>query len=1224
MSILPLRSVFMVAICSLFLSPQLRAGEESARNRAVAAARTIGIRLNKLEERDFFKVPAQRDRGYRGFPTSVETTYRDGLRMDLKAAFADIELAKQISDAGIDEDLLLRELVQSDGQRFFNTPGHVDLESFREKLRLLDKVHQDDELGFSNAIFTLLGSPGDTDAEILGKWLERGKLLTGELYLGAPETLSIARQARCVSDLFLLGSAMRSERVSRLETASPETWQTLQSFFDGELKPKALAYARRRFERDGPMRDRSLPVLAAAAFVVPELSIEKARICNYQTYQKLALGHARGLAALVRAIDAPMADTNLARKALSQILDYRVRPYYIGSLEVREKRTLPCEPDRELETILEKANFFGKNGHREGRAYTNRVEILEQLFLRPSALETRDFLFALKSPESWVDYFRQTLLKSDREKQLSCLESIKNKGTITLRDTKNLFLARCILSHPAYDKNPTLKDLREKIFSDLSEQAPRLAIHHFRTAPRHWDRVDIAFIEMSKLVPGFDLASLNIPTYRKYMYENREFRKAMKEISKDFQGLTESPCPELLDDEIGLFQSDYVYRIGKFNKRLHPDFVTTINRKLDILVTHRESPFAPPQNELRPNMAKPGTPIRELRAANRFFPDAPHSNPILHDLIEGPDGGLGGIGEMFLSAPQGYESREFALDAIARSTDLKLDEALFALALDIGTGDPTPTDLSTAAIRWLNYFAKTQSQARFHSTPDQLAHAIRGAFLCRLVIQSDSFAGTVERVSVAGIDNEVSLLLEKTLANQVRSMRSVLKSIDPSSALNKDTAYIKKRWYILKAWHTESSKWIEAFIADPLLMAEVIRVRSSSEKQTRSYEEIFPAISQFEKLLGEIEHRIQSESQTPQAEDLFTTADFGGLIMGALLTLETETPPMMKQSTDFPDTGQPKLDLSKSVSRNLFADVREALSEAGLQRFAHAVDPSDFPGIERRHETSQENHVEEEEMDATHEFLLESLKGVIARAKGQIESERLTDLKALENVTVRAARADRIFFAGDPERYSLLIDPSLVLHEWNNRSKIETLAEFRTIETRSQAQTQIYRTRRVRKDLEFEREQLFQERQDLADRIELAKKWAAENEADFDPEAVIDVIIAKEDRIVELEGEIAVYQETETLFRLHHLQLAQELQRHRRAHSDLLESAKRDILLAKSAEPELPEPEETQPVAIFQRGRNPEIVTPSWPRPTVYPTTNTSTSSRGSYFQRVFGGRGRR
>ncbi|MDF1752186.1 MAG: hypothetical protein P1U89_05335 [Verrucomicrobiales bacterium] len=1217
-----------------FLYPEISSAAASeaevVEKRALSAAKAIEVRLSRLEDRDFFSVAANLESSYGKYLLSPSATYIECLRSDLRAAFAEIELAKQYPGLELSSDTILDIFLSGKRGDFFGSEGHLKNQIFLERSRLLRKLVEDKELAFADRLFLLSSETNDTSGTILKKWHERSKFLASEGYLANDEKMSVSQQAECVRTLFFLSLILESKYIEEAAVESPEVFAAFQSFLSEELKTALQAYSRKRFVKDGPLRDRSLPLLSAGATILPDLTFESVGVTTHQNYKKLALAHARGLAALVDAIDAPMADTNFARRSIGQIIDYRVRPFYLGSTGIREKGALPCEPGGELDMILTHADFFGEEGHFNGVQYRKRVQVLEQLFLKPSSSETLDYLLALKEPKDWLAYFK-TKISGEGETPGECVAAIE-KGEIEPIHLKNLFLSRCILSHSAFDTTDELRQGRDSIKAKLREIAPDLAVNLFKTMPDRWNQVDLAFVEISKLVPGFELESLSIPTYESYLNQRKDYEWAIQTLPTDLLSLSEEASPDLFDNEVGLFQSDYVYRNGKFNKRLSPEFVKKINGKLNLILNYRQSQFSPPDNTRRPGLEKTGAAMRELLVVNRNYPDDEPDNPQLHDLLEGPDGGFGGLGQLFNCDPKGYESLETALDAIASTENLKLGDALFNMALDVGIEKPTAADKAAAARKWLNYFKKTQSIARFHSTPHQLTEAIRGAYICRLVVQSDDFVEAVERSPevAVGSSEDVSSVLENTLSSQVRVMNSILSSVDPSTALNKDINHIKSRWYNLKAWHTESIKWLESVVADPSLMSEVSRIRSLSREKDDSYRDIAPVISRVEETLAAVEPRIVAERHSDRHDELFKPLDFANLVMGQLVTLERKAAEnaRVEPEVELSQVGAKSAEtLSQEITHQLFLDIRESVSQAGFEDLSQVNSLTEFPSITRAYYENVGFRKRSEDA-AIHELLLHQLKGAIAKAKGRIEAERVTDLNQLEDLTIRASRADRIFFAGDPERYSLLIDPSFLLHEWNNRHKIETIAEFRTVETRAQAQTQIFRFRKEREKLEAERKTLAQQQEELEKRLELARKWADDNNYDFDPDSVIDQMLAMEDKINSLQGDITGYQKMEEKYRQHHLFLAQQLHSYKMGDSKFNREKTREYLLAQAKIDPLPDPEpdidgiieKPPPKKTYSKPKT------TYRKPTTSRSSSGSSSSRsrssgGGFFQRLFGGR---
>ncbi len=1229
----PRLSICLFVLWAGLLGPPVFGWEEEesrlAARRGESAAKFIGQRLAGLEDRDFFGVPPlEWPVGYRGFPLAGDASYLEALRFDLRSAFAEIHLARSFPMVNWDESMAIEWLTGSEGRGFFHSDAHLDYTATETILARLDRLAADPALRWPDRIFSLLRDTGESDAEVFADWLDRSRPLADESRLRGTVPLESAAQAHAIRDLYLLSVVLRSSGASRAALSEPLAAERDRLL--SELNLAVRTFLRRRFEEDGPLRERSLPVFAAASRLLPGLTMDSAGICTQSTLAKSALQHARGLARLAELIDAPMADTAEARRALAHILDYRVQPYYIGSLEVREKGTLPCPAYGELEMLLNEASFFGKDGHRDESTYQNRIRVLEPLFLRPSASETRDHLFALETPHGWLRHFRETLLHSDLPGKDGALEAIRKRGSVSPRDMKNIFLARCILSHPAFDRDESLRESRDELLTAIGREAPDLAIHHFRNSPESWNEVDLAFLEMSKLIPDFDLAGLAIPTYRDYLKQRNEYRSALREIPQDLIGLAAESSPGLVPDRIGLFQSDYVHRTGKFHHRLHPDFITSINRRLNVILAYRESPFTPPDLRHRPSLARPGSAIRELRVHNRLHPETGLTNPELHDLLEGDEGGLGGLGELCLSDPRDYEAYEPVLDAIARCQDLRLGEVLFALAMDVGIQNPTYEDKAAAVRRWLRYFSRTQSTARFHSTPEELRRAIRGAFVFRLVSQCDSFVEVLQRSAdhETGSPDDIGPLFEKTLATQIRAMTSVLSSIDPSTALNKDTEYIKKRWYILKAWHTESIKWLETILAEPVLMAEVTRIRNLSRQHNRSYTEVVPAIARYQSILQGAGPASRSSSW-PDPGDRTTPWELASRVMDQLLAVERQGARARVGEVEFVEYVRPGSHLSREITGQLLEELRLGVHQAGFIHLSEATVPEDLGELARDDERALAQ-LQREELSLLHETLLVEVEAAIAGAKGRIEAERNTDLRVLEDLTLRAARADRIFFAGDPERYSLLIDPSPVLQEWNQRHRIETLAEFRALETRAEAQREILRAREERRQLDNERSKMALARASLTQRLEKASVWADENDLSFNPDSVIDEMITLEDRIVALQQEIERSRQREERLRVYHFRTAHELQRYRL----------RDRLVADGKDWE----EELREAPIELAGREPEEEPPPAimiaPEPRTSSRASTSRSSnasvgrsdsssassspRGGFFSRIFGGRGRR
>ncbi len=1236
MKALPLRFlseiVFFTVFCSFF--SLISFGDDSnedvggASDSAITAAKAIEKRLVRLTERDFFDVKADRAKSYGRYPISSSMTYRNCLRNDLRLAFAELELAKINPTAKVDVDRILEVIVTGDYSDFFGCDGHINSANYQERRQLFEELVSDEELRFADRIFFLLKGSEDDSIATFAKWFLHLKELTSEKQLGTDGKLSVIQQARCVRFIHLFSFVLKSQSVGEVSSRSPESYEEMQKFLTGELAETIKRYCRRRFVEDGALRDRSLPIMAVANTIIPDLTLSVAGIAPYQEYKKLALAHARGLAALVEAIDAPMADTNLVRSSIGQIIDYRIKPFYLGSIDIREKGTLPCKPNGELEIILKNAKFFGTNGHLKGDVYRKRVEVLEQLFLRPSSGESRDFLFALKKPEEWLIYFENVLF-SDSKESMSCFSAIRALK-VSEMNMKNLFLARCILNHNAFEATTELRESRDALLKRVLDGAPQLAVSLFKEKPEQWNQVDLAFVEISKLVPEFDLTALSIPTFEAYLNQRRDYEWSIQSLPKDLASLAEPGSNNLLDYEIGLFQTDYIYRTGKFNKRLHPEFLKKINGKLDLIYSYRESQFTPPDLTARPSFNKAGSAIHELAVVNHHHPDNEPGNPQLHDLLEGSEGGFGGLGALFRCDPQGYESRETILDALTSSEDFELGDFLFKLAIDAGIEHHSDADKAASARRWLNYFKRTQSVVRFYTNSTQLTEAIRGAFLCRLIVQSRNFVEVVERSHevAVGSPEDVSYLLENTLSSQIGIMNSILSSVVPSTALNKDIEQIKLRWYDLKAWHTESIKWIETILAEPTLMNEISRIRSLSRDKSDSYEKLAPAIGKIEQVIASVEPRIVAERNSDRREESFKPLDFANLVMGQLVTLQSvgESGSVVEEAhKELRSIGSvPEEVLHDEVTHQLLIDVRKAVAESGFTELSEVNSLSDFPSVSRAYYEKSINYIENDGA-ATHQLLLHQLKGAVAKARGRIEAERVTDLNRLEDLTIRAAKADRIFYAGNPDRYALLIDPSFLLHEWNNRHKIETIAEFRTVETRAHAQTQIFRYRKEREKLEQERKSLTEKRAELDSRLTLARKWAKENQYDFDPDSVIDQMLTMEDRVQSLQKEIQSYQKTEEKYRQHHITLAQQLHGYKMSDDRFSSGKSREFLLAQAKNNSSPDLEFDPSVTAIIK---PIAKKTSSPRTTYRWSTSSSRNaasrsdspSRGGFIQRFFRG----
>lgn len=1198
---------------------------------ALRAASVIEQRLSKLRRVNLKEESASQSFDYEGLPISRKATHLQCLRADLRTAFAKIELAKQHPDHCLNPNELLEIIITGKGEDFFGSGGHLDHDSFLRRADLLDQIAFDHELHLGDRLFELIRVNGASDVDTLKEWLTLVHPLLTRQYLGSSSMMSVSRQSRCIRTLYLFGIVIGSKHAKSAVAESSDVAEQLATFRH-KLARVVKSYARERFERDGPLRNRALPVLTAAQRIVPELSRENVGVTSHRNYQKFALSHARGLGSLVRYIESGEASQEAVRQAIGQIIDYRVRPFYIGSREIREKGPIPCPQNQELEMLIAHSSFFGEGGHHQGSLYRSRLKVLENLFLSDEAGETRDYLMALKTPLEWLSYFRNTLIGSG-----SCLE-VLHSGRIREKDLENLFLARCILTHRAFDTTAELRRGRDQLKSAVTRDAPQLAVELFQNSPLEWNLVDLAFLEISKLNPEFSLEELCIPTFDEHLNQRETYLEAVRTIPSDLISLEDSSSPSLINNEVELFESDYVYRTGKFDRRLSPRFIESFNHKLSIILAYRNSMFTPPDTTPRPGLEQVGNPLVELKILNRNHPDLPPGNPQLHDLIEGPEGGLGGLGQFLLADPRGYELRESAMDAIAICEQLELGDSLFHLAMDAGMHEPTDLDRARAAKKWLKYFRKTQSKARFHATPEELTKALRGVFLCRLVVQCEDFIETVERTPevAVGSTEDVSSLLEATVTNQVKIMNNILSAVDPSTALNKDVEYIKERWYKMKAWHTESLKWLEAVIADPVLMSEVSRIRQLSREKSDSYDDIAPSLSRIEETLSAVEPRIISDRYSNRNEEMFKPLDFANLIMGQLVTLENATVSSTLIAPERSNADSRERDskarLTHEINEQLFSDVRKAIAEAGFEDLSKVTSLTQFPRVIRAYYqnggfASSDDHA------VTHEFLLQQLKGAIAKAKGRIEAEKVTDLKELEDLSLRASRADRIYFSGDPERYSLVIDPSFLLHEWNNRHKVETIAEFRTIETRAQAQTQIFRFRKEREKLLVEKEQITATREEMNRRLELAKSWAVDNGLEFDPDSVIDEMIRMEDQIGELKARISEYENVEEKFRHHHLILAQKLHSYKVGQVQFDRERQTELLLAmaaqeeekRSAEPEIPsiiERPKPRPQPRSSSSRTSSSSSSS--RTSSSRSQNTSSSSqssRGGFFRRMFGRR---
>lgn len=1231
--------VFSLLLAALFV-PSARTEEKGVPQEclllhedAVRAASVIEQRLTKLRKVNLKDEAAGQSYDYEGLPLSRGATHLQCLRADLRTAFAKIELAKQHPAHCLDPIELLDLIISGKGDDFFGSDGHLDHDPFVRRTNLLDQIAFDRDLLLGDRLFDLIRVDGSSDVATMEAWLDLVSPLLTRQYLGSSSMMSVGRQSRCIRTLYLFGIVLQSQHARSAANESKAVSEKLASFHK-DLARVVKSYVRERFERDGPLRDRALPVLTVAQRIVPELTRESVGVTSHRNYQKFALSHARGLASLVRYLESGAASPGEVRQAIGQIIDYRVRPFYIGSREIREKGSVPCPRDRELEMLIDHAQFFGEGGHHAGSLYRSRLDVLEKLFLSDEAVETRDYLMALKTPLEWLGYFKNTLVNAGSG---SCLDAIR-KGEIREQDLENLFLARCILPHRAFDTTSELRRSRDQLKGAIIRDAPDLAVELFQSAPSEWNLVDLAFLEISKLCPDFSLEELSIPTFEQHLNQREEYLEALKTIPTDLLSLEDPASPNLINNEVELFESDYVYRTGKFDRRLSPGFIESFNHKLSVILAYRNSMFTPPDTTPRPGLEKVGNPLMELQVLNRNHPDLPPGNPQLHDLIEGAEGGLGGIGQFLLADPRGYESRESAMDAIAICEQLELSDSLFHLAMDAGMHEPTDLDRARAAKKWLRYFRKTQSTARLHSTPEELTKALRGAFLCRLVVQCEDFIRAVERSPevAVGSTEDVSSLLEASLTNQVSIMSSLLSSVDPSTALNRDVEYIKERWYKMKAWHTESLKWLEAVIADPVLMSEVSRIRQLSREKTDSYDGIAPSISRIEETLSAVEPRIISDRHSNRHEDMFKPLDFANLIMGQLVTLENATVSGTLIGPERSNIDARERDsearLSREINMQLFSDIRGAVAEAGFEDLSEVTALTQFPRVIRAYYQNGQianpgDHA------AKHEFLLQQLKGAIAKAKGRIEAEKVTDLKTLEDLSLRASRADRIYFSGDPDRYSLVIDPSFLLHEWNNRHKVETIAEFRTIETRAQAQTQIFRLRQEREKLLAEKDQIAATREETTRRLELAKSWAVDNGLEFDPDSVIDEMIRMEDQIHELKARISEYEEVEEKFRHHHLILAQKLHSYKVGQVQFDRKRQTELLLAmaakeeekKTAEPEIPSIiERPKPRPQTRSSSSRSSSNSSSSRSSSSRSQNSSSSSRssrGGFFRRMFGRR---
>lgn len=1199
-------------------SPPWQNEKEAALEAADEALENLHRLFSNLQEDDFSNEPTSRSETIGRIEIPAGTPRVTLLRQRIQFLIAQIDLAQDYPAASYKAQTTIENLVK--GKDYFGVRPSRDYEAFAAKQKLIDRLFADEELQLGNRLFGLLQTSKDTPKDSLNRWIKHVEKMASPYYFGADFDRHAMTLGRSLNAMSLLYGVISCEEFKSTLAVYPDLKFSFEQAMAEQLKPAVIKFARDRYEKGGMLRDWCLPVVATAHNVFPDLTRESVGVTPLTDYQKSSLSHARAVTQLAARIDDTTAAPKEANRALKTITSYREKPYYIGSNEIRENGTLKIGRDLEVETLLANADFFGPDGNRNMKTYRKRTEHLDNLFLGEESGDNLELLIGLKSETDWMDFFEKELFGSAQNPGVFSL--INQSHEVSIDHLKLLFLARLILPNDVFitalESDPVAFDRYEKLLLRFGDHIRDTSSLQFRNYSESWLNVQNAFLEVAKGFPEYQFEHLKVTTSADLKMVRRDFEAALygrKSVANDFTSLLMPDSTDLIPSIDHMTSPHLSKRTGKFDKQLSPEFVNRVNEKLNHILEYRSYGLAAIDTLERPDL-QVGRIMTHLAVSDYRIPDDTKTNTVLHDLLCGPEGGFGGLGQIFRPDAKGYRERESVLDAIATTRELELGEVLFKMALDLKRDNQsTDLDLSRAAARWIKYFRKSQANAQFHTVPDVVNQAVRGTFLSRLVFQSESFRKALEnsRNASVGSSLDISHEFEEAVSAQVRKMQSMLATIDPETASNRNIEENSQKWQDLKVWYLDSTKWLETVIEDPLLIGEVTRVRKLQRK-IADYQKLCPEVVVFQKELDHFGGEVYSQSEPP-------TIGLARFAMEKVCELEPDLSLPLPELEGTPEDEEKlkQLEFGKAVSNQFLAEIREAVREAGLPEIANLNNVENLDQVYNQLLASEarENSTNPTSVANRARAMEESFKAAIARAVSRVEAEQPSDFKTLDSQSVRAAKVDRVLTEKELEQYRIDLQPSIVLHDWINQDKVEIMASFRTVELSAEARQMIHKAKEQRRSMEQVEKELREIKAQSIHKVELLQDWIDKAEGGTNVEVVMEEVIAMRDEVSLLKKEVASLRDSESLMRARAADFAQQIFRLKQGIKAKAEDETPDPSQVIASAPQ-PEPEEETRRSTY-----------SAPRPTARSSSSSSSrtrssssrSSGGSFFRRLFGRR---
>lgn len=1191
-----------------------RAAANDAAGHALSELRSI---FSSLTEDSFSDDPSEEAVKVGSAEIPIGTPKIKVLRQRILFLIATIDLAQDYPATKFRGETTIDTFVK--GKDFFGVSAAQDFAGFEEKQALIGKLFEDKELQLGNRLFGLMRTGKDTANVAVLKWIQYIEKMSGPYFLGTSFERQPSSLGRSLKALCVLRGVTQASKFRRELAANSDLEFQFRAAMDNKLKPAAVSFAKERYTKGGMLRDWSLPVASATEKLFPELDRSKIGITTLAEYQKTALSHARAVTQLIENIDDSVPSPKETNRALKTIKFYRDQAYYIGSDEVRETGTIRVPANREIEVILENAQFFAPDGNRNIKTYQKRSEHLDAMFFGEGSADNLDLLISLKSKDEWVDFFDKRLMGGKNAGEDAVFPHIDKKHEITLDHLKVMFFARAVLPSEAFKKmfaaDENSKTKYDKLMAEFGGKVRDTSALQFRNYPKQWINVQNGFLEIAKGFDKFSFEKLKVTTSTDLAMVRKDFEEGLygrNSVAEDFLSLFLPESGDLIPSIDHMTSPELSKRVGKFDKQLSPEFVNRMNESLKNILEYRSYGLAAIDSLERPDL-QAGRIMTHFAVSDYRIPGDIKTNTVMHDLVCGLEGGFGGLGMLFRPDAKGYKERESVLDAIATSDELILGEVLFNLALDINrSNELSDEDIAKAAARWIKYFRKSQANAQFHAVPEVLNQAIRGTFLSRIVFGSESFQKALENSKSAPVGSplDISYELEAALSAQIRKMQAMLSKIDPETATNRNINETAEKWQDFKVWYLESNKWLESVLTDPLLISEISRVRKMQHK-VADYQQLCPEVVVFKKAIEHFGGEIYSEPEPP-------TLELARFAMEQVMQLEPDLSMPLPKLEGTPEDEEKlrQLEFGKTVSNQFLSDIRKVVKESGFDKLANVSNPEEIEAIydsvlpdEARKNTANSDHVKNQA-----KAMEESFKAAISRAVSRVEADQPSDFKTLEGQAVRASKVDRILSESQLAQYRIDIEPSMIMSEWINRDRVEIMANYRSQELQAEARQMVNKARQERRTMLDVREQLQVNNAEVLQKLDILQEWVDESEQGTNVEVAMEEVMTMRKEVASLKKENSQLKDSETLMRARAADFAQRLFNYKRGVGKPEIQPLPDDDMAIAAAPE-PEPRvtaiRTTPTRSSSSSNNSNRRSSS----------SRSRSSGGTFFKRLFGRR---